>query len=59
MVAQWTATGLDVKGAIFIVMWFKSAMLIVSEVPKAIYNIVFNNDNTKNVFLLTENGRLV
>ena len=37
-------------------MWFKSAMIIVSEVPKAIYNTVFNNDDTKNVFLLTENG---
>ena len=39
-------------------MWFKSAMIIVSEVPKTIYNTVFNKNKTKNVVLLTENGRL-
>ena len=39
-------------------MWFKSAMIIVSEPPKAIYNTVFNNNKTKNLVLLTGNGRL-
>ena len=32
-------------------------MIIVSEVPKAIYNTVFNNDNTENVVLLTGGSR--
>ena len=54
----WSISSGRQKGTIFIVMWFKSAMIIVSEVPKAIYNRVFNNHKTKNVVILTENGGL-